>query len=243
DASPQLLQDTITVTDNGHASLAGATISITDGFVTGDMLTVTTPSGLTQSYDDATGVLSITGSQTVAEFQTMLRSLSYYSTSEVPGTNTTRTVRITVTDGVSSGTPVTFTVNIVPVNDAPSFTKGTDVTVNEDAAAQTFNGWATNISKGPADESSQTLTFNVANDNDILFSAPPSIDATGSLTFTPAPDRFGSATVTVSLSDDGGVANGAVANSSDQTLHNALPIVNDAPSFTKGADVTVNEDA
>ena len=51
----------------------------------------------------------------------------------------------------ASGALVNITVN--PVNDVPSFTKGPDQTVLEDAGAQTVVGWATNISPGPANES------------------------------------------------------------------------------------------
>ena len=52
------------------------------------------------------------------------------------------------------------------------------------------------------------MTFNVTNDNNALFSVQPAIASNGTLTFTPAPNAFGSATVTVSLSDNGGTANG-----------------------------------
>ncbi len=41
---------------------------------------------------------------------------------------------------------------VTPVNDAPSFTKGADQTVLEDAGAQSVAGWATSISPGPANE-------------------------------------------------------------------------------------------
>ena len=40
----------------------------------------------------------------------------------------------------------TFQLTIRPVNDAPSFTKGADQIVAEDAGPQTVNGWATGIS-------------------------------------------------------------------------------------------------
>ena len=56
------------------------------------------------------------------------------------------------------------------VNDAPSFTKGADQTVNEDAGAQSVSGWATAISKGPANESGQAVDFIVTNNNNALFS-------------------------------------------------------------------------
>ena len=56
------------------------------------------------------------------------------------------------------------------VNDAPSFTKGADQTVLENAGAQTVNPWATAISPGPADEAGQTLTFKITgNTNAALF--------------------------------------------------------------------------
>ncbi|HEX3558934.1 MAG TPA: Ig-like domain-containing protein, partial [Pyrinomonadaceae bacterium] len=117
----------------------------------------------------------------------------------------------TITDnGTTNGNPdpktstahVTF--NITAVNDAPSFTKGADQTVAEDAGAQTVNNWATAISPGPADESSQIVNFIVTNDNNALFSAQPAVSSTGTLTYTPAANKFGQATVSVSLHDNGG---------------------------------------
>ncbi|MCB1601903.1 MAG: GDP-mannose 4,6-dehydratase, partial [Xanthomonadales bacterium] len=105
------------------------------------------------------------------------------------------------------------------VNDAPSFVKGPDPTVLEDAGAQTVAGWATAISAGPADESGQTLTFNVTgNTNPALFAAGPAISPTGTLTFTPAADANGSATITLALMDNGGTANGGVDTSAAQTF-------------------------
>ncbi len=145
---------------------------------------------------------------------------------------------IQAADAFGSDT-ITVDVTVNAVNDTPSFTKGADQTVNEDAGAQTANGWATSISKGPANESGQTLTFNVSNDNNSLFSAQPAIDASGNLTYTSAADANGSTIVTVSLSDDGGGAD----TSGNQTFTITVDAVNDTPSFTKGADQTVNEDA
>ncbi|MBI3414939.1 MAG: HYR domain-containing protein, partial [Verrucomicrobia bacterium] len=72
------------------------------------------------------------------------------------------------------------------VNHAPSFTKGADQTVAQNAGAQTINGWATAISPGPPNESTEILNFIVSNNFNALFSAPPAIAANGTLTFTPA---------------------------------------------------------
>jgi hypothetical protein len=114
-------------------------------------------------------------------------------------------------------------------NQAPSFVKGPDVTVAEDAGAQTIPNWATSISAGPG-ESSQTVTFLVSTDNPSLFSAAPAIDASGTLTFTPAANATGQATVTVRLQDNGGTDNGGVDTSAPQTFTITVTPVNDCPT-------------
>ncbi|MEQ9065543.1 MAG: Ig-like domain-containing protein, partial [Gimesia chilikensis] len=136
-----------------------------------------------------------------------------------------------------------FTITVTAVNDAPSFTKGADEDINEDAGAQSVTGWATALSPGPADESGQNLSFNMSNDNNPLFLVQPTINASGDLSYTPAADAFGTATVTVSISDDGGTANSGVDTSADQTFTITINAVNDEPSFTKGSDESILEDA
>jgi len=150
----------------------------------------------------------------------------------------------TANGGVDTSAAQTFTITVTAVNDAPSFTKGADQTVLEDAGAQTVGGWATAISAGPADEAAQVLDFIVTNDNNTLFAAQPAVDAaSGDLTYTLAGDANGVAIVTVRLHDDGGTANGGVSTSAAQTFTVSVTAVNDGPSFTKGADQTVLEDA
>src|SRR5207245_1222344 len=102
--------------------------------------------------------------------------------------------------------------------------------------------WATTLSAGPADEAGQTLSFIVSNNNTTLFSAQPAVSASGTLTYTPAANANGSATVTVQVHDTGGTTNGGVDTSAAQTFTITVTAVNDAPSFTKGADQTVLED-
>ncbi|WP_051336202.1 Ig-like domain-containing protein [Aquimarina latercula] len=138
-----------------------------------------------------------------------------------------------------------YTINTIPSNSAPSFSLPTspDQTILEDSGAQTVNGFASSIDDG--DGNTQTLTFNVTNDNNTLFSSQPTIDVTGNLTYTPAANAFGSTTVTVNLSDDGGTANGGVDTSADQTFMITINAVNDAPSFSLLAspDQTIVEDS
>jgi hypothetical protein len=150
----------------------------------------------------------------------------------------------TANGGVDNSGDQTFVINVTPVNDAPSFTAGSGQTVLEDAGAQSVPGWATAISAGPANESSQTVHFNVTgNTNPSLFSAGPAVSATGTLTYTTAPNANGSASITVTAQDDGGTANGGVDTSAPQSFGISVTAVNDAPGFIKGADQTVLEDA
>ena len=129
-------------------------------------------------------------------------------------------------------------------NSAPSFTKGPDQSVNEDAGAQTVANWATGISAGPPNEAGQTLTFLITNNtNTGLFSVAPAVSSAGTLTFTPAANQSGSATISIVLKDDGGTANGGVDTSATQTFTISVGPVNDSPSFTRGADQVIYESA
>ena len=123
----------------------------------------------------------------------------------------------------------TVSLQVLAVNDAPSFTIGANQSVNEDAGAQSVANFATSISAGAANESAQTLKFTVTNSNNALFSAQPAIAPNGTLTYTPAPNASGSATVSVTLSDNGGTANGGADTSATQTFTITVKPVNDAP--------------
>jgi hypothetical protein len=146
-------------------------------------------------------------------------------------------------DGNGGTDNATVSITIVPVNDPPSFLAGPTVTVLEDSGAQTYTNWATSISPGPANESGQTVTFTVTNDNPSLFLVQPAVSSTGTLTFTPAANAFGSANITVTAQDNGGIANGGNDTSAPQTSSIAVTPVNDEPSFTSGGNVTVSEDS
>jgi large repetitive protein len=130
------------------------------------------------------------------------------------------------TDGKGGEDTATVTITVIPVNDAPSFTAGLDVTVNEDSGAYSA-AWATGISAGPADEAGQTVTFTLRNDNEALFSSQPAISADGTLTFTLAPNAFGTANVTFFAQDNGGILNGGNDTSDPQTFTITVNEVND----------------
>ena len=113
-------------------------------------------------------------------------------------------VQATATDGLRSAMDA-FLLEIIPVNDAPSFQAGGDVTVN--ASSPLSQPWATLISAGPANEAGQGLSFQVSTTQPGLFVQPPAINAAGVLSFVPT-GVAGSTQVTVLLMDNGGTAHG-----------------------------------
>jgi len=139
-----------------------------------------------------------------------------------PNKNGSATITVVMKDsggGTDTSAPHNFTINVTSVNDAPTFTKGPDIVVDENAPQQTINNWATNITAGAPDEAGQTLNFKV-NDytNPALFSVGPLLNSDGTITFTPAPNQSGTSTVKLVLKDNGGTANGGVDTSIEQTF-------------------------
>lgn len=213
----------------------GATITLT-GTTDSGASTVTfdiTNGGPTQgTLDVATGTLDCVAGDCTGDV--------HYSPAADDNGSDSFTYSVTDIDGPSGDGTVTITVTAV--NDVPSFAAGLDQLVLEDAGLTSAAGWATGISAGPSDESGQALDFQLSSDsNPGLFSVAPAVNAaTGSLTFTPAPNASGSATVGFRLHDDGGTANNGVDLSPEQTFTITVTAVNDAPSFTPGANPTVN---
>lgn len=176
-------------------------------------------------------------------------TLSYTLAANAFGTST---FDVTVTDnggtangGVATSSVQTFTITASAINDAPSFVKGADLNIAFNAGAQTLANWATVISAGPTNESTQTVSFNVSSNNAALFSVPPTIDSNGTLQFTSATGASGSATVTVVAQDNGGTTNGGVNQSASQTfvINVAAAPVNALPAINAIGNVTINEDA
>ena len=135
-----------------------------------------------------------------------------------PNWHGTDTFQYRAFDGDDYSEPATVTIVVASVNDAPTFTPGPDQVVDEDAGPQTVANWATSIRPGPPNESGQSVWFVVTNDNNGLFSRQPAVSPGGTLTYTPAPNAYGRAQVTVVLHDNGGTENGGADTSAPQTF-------------------------
>ncbi len=145
------------------------------------------------------------------------------------------TITVTVSDGVAT-TARAFLVTVNAVNDAPTLDALAARTLDEDAPQQTVT--LSGIGSGAANEV-QTLSVSAQSSNPVLIPTPGvtyvSPQASGTLRFTPVADQWGSATITVTVSD--GVST---------TVHAFLVTVNavnDAPTLDSIAARTLDEDA
>ncbi|MEH2328405.1 cadherin-like domain-containing protein, partial [Nostoc sp.] len=222
----------ITISDVDSANLASATVSITSGFTSAeDILAFTNQNGIIGSYNSSTGVLTLTGSSTVANYQTALRSITYTNSSDNPST-TPRTVSFLVNDGTANSTAVTRNINITVVNDAPvavndSFTTNKNTPVIISATTLLSNDIDVDVSDVLSITGfTQPSQGSLVNNNN------------GTYTYTPGQNYYGSDGFTYTISDGHGGSSTATVN---LTINQITPPING----TSGADTltgTMNMD-
>ncbi len=138
----------------------------------------------------------------------------------VPPANFTGTASFTyrADDAALNSPPATVTLTVDPANETPSFVRGADQIVAADAGVTVVTEWATAISQGSG-ETDQLVDFIVANSDNSIFSVQPVLSADGTLTYAIAAGASGAATVSVSIHDNGGTANGGADTSVVQTFN------------------------
>lgn len=119
-SDPVVINNTLIVTDTEDI-LESATVSITTGLqIAEDQLLFTPAGSLNGDYNATTGVLTISGAASAADYQSTLRSVAYNNTSPTPNTED-RSISIQVNDGsnVSPTVVVTISINKPPAIAAP----------------------------------------------------------------------------------------------------------------------------
>src|SRR5439155_1426452 len=96
----------------------------------------TTGTPITAAYNAGTGVLSLTGVTTVANYQQVLRTVTYNNTAAAP-TTTARSVTFVVNDGTTNSATATSQVTMVRLPVAPTVDLNGPAAGNDFAA--TFN--------------------------------------------------------------------------------------------------------
>src|SRR5262249_52889929 len=114
------------VVEGPQPDILSGSVTISNGFLAGDQLAAdTTGTAIGVGYDPNTGVLSLSGLDTLANYSKVLDSVTFSSTSHDPtngGLDPTRTVSWTVTDNGSphpSSAPPTPPNDLTPLDTAP----------------------------------------------------------------------------------------------------------------------------
>jgi uncharacterized delta-60 repeat protein len=133
-AAPVVLSSGLTVADSQSTTLVGATVTITVGFMiesrygfpSDDVLAANVSgTSIVPAYDNARGILTLSGLDTVAHYQQVLDSVTYASLSDYPDFYGSRTISWQVDDGSGSNNlsnAPTTTVAITGVDDEPTLT-------------------------------------------------------------------------------------------------------------------------
>ncbi|MBF0133300.1 MAG: tandem-95 repeat protein [Magnetococcales bacterium] len=152
------------------SKMQGATVVLsgvpaTEGVGPSDTLYFTTQNGITGTWNAATLTMTLTGTTTLANYQTALRSITYSNTSQDPGAGT-RTLTWTVTDasgGLATSAAVTSQLTVVAVNDAPAIVSGGTMTYTENAAATVVHSAITVTDVDNLNASSATIKITGSN--------------------------------------------------------------------------------
>ena len=111
--SPVAVTGTVTVSDQDHAVLQSATVTITANYEQGqDQLLFTDTGAIAHEWTNSTGVLTLTGEDTLANWQAALRAVTFDNTLANP-VESTRTVSVTITDGDLQSAPVTRDITVI----------------------------------------------------------------------------------------------------------------------------------
>lgn len=110
----------LTLADDDTATIQSATIIITNQFDGAlEILTVDTgATPITASYDNSTGVLTLSGVASIADYEAVLKTIRYENLSDNPET-TTRIIEVFVNDGQDFSNVAKSYVSIDAVNNAP----------------------------------------------------------------------------------------------------------------------------
>ena len=119
-----VLDSSIAITDLDAAAVTSATVSISSGLTGGDVLNFTAQNGISGSYNASTGVLTLSGSASAANYQAALASISFSNTSAGGGT---RGISYVVSDAVGASNTGSSTVQ---VDVGPSFVSGSVLAID-----------------------------------------------------------------------------------------------------------------
>ncbi|NJR64806.1 MAG: cadherin repeat domain-containing protein [Leptolyngbyaceae cyanobacterium CRU_2_3] len=126
----------IKVDDVDSPTLSSATIALDNYIAQQDLLSFNNlNNGITGNFDAATGILTLSGVASLANYQTALQSIQYTNLSSNP-TLSDRVVRFSVTDGAATSNIASRSIQLLATNTAPVVTASSGIlSYTENSAA------------------------------------------------------------------------------------------------------------
>ncbi len=223
-AAPVPVMPALAVDGFGVAQLSGATVQLTGDLVQ-DVLSATVSGGISQSWNPATGTLTLSGNATPAVYQTVLRTVAFANGSDAPSL-APRTVAFSVTAPTGASNSVSATVTVTPVNDAP-VAQALSLSGDEDTV---FTGQAL-----ASDVDGGALTWSLASQP---ANGTATVDAnTGAVSYQPNADYAGADSFGLTVSDGTASASTSVSVTVNAVDDAAVVTVPGAGSATLGSDL------
>ncbi|MBF0449900.1 MAG: carboxypeptidase regulatory-like domain-containing protein [Candidatus Magnetomorum sp.] len=120
-----VLNSAIQLVDPDNTTFSSAVVQfIKNTYTAGeDHLVYTITGDIQGTWNIDTGILTFSGVETQANYQTVLSKIAYINDNENPE-NHARSIQWIISDGTAESTPVTQTIQVIPVNDPPVLTGG-----------------------------------------------------------------------------------------------------------------------
>ena len=119
--APTDITSTLSTSDPDNLNLEGATIAFTNNFILGeDELHFDDQNGIIGTFDALNGVLSLSGTSSVTNYQDALRNVTFNNTSTDPVTNLNREATFRVFDGTDSSNVQSRTISVTNLNTPPT---------------------------------------------------------------------------------------------------------------------------
>ena len=233
-----VVDSTVSILDIDSTILTGATVTLTNGQV-GDLLEISPmPAGITAtkspggivSAPNTVVTITLTGSATLADYQTALRAISFRSASDAPST-INRVIDITVNDGFDDSNTATTMIAITAVNDAPIAVDDT-LSLTEDTPRTFTNAELTGNDIDPDLDTLTIVSVAGATNGTVI------LNGDGTVTFTPPADYFGPASFTYTIDDGNGLQSTATVNLTVTAVDD--PAFLDLDTGTAGTDFTTS---
>ena len=157
------ITSTIVISDVDDTNIESALIQFTGNYVNGeDVLAFTDQNGIAGSWNATTGEMTLSGTATLGEYETAIRSITYENTSGDPSI-VTRTVSFTVHDGDVDSNTLTRDIDVTSANDPPVLSAGAATTNTEGTISVPFgSSTVSDVDSADFDGGSMTVTITSA---------------------------------------------------------------------------------